>query len=275
MNNPKQHKTNSSTQFFREIEIEFLIHELKDPISIIESGTRAMLEKQEKYGALSARQEKTLKRSLRNARKVREMLNGLLEIGRSEAGQFACHPFRVLDSIHAVLHDVLDGTDLYTADAEGFHEPENEKQLHQFFRQHGITFDISAQARESEVIQDDTKFRQIVGNLLKNALHHRKDHVFIRLAREGDCIQIDVSDDGPGIEAEHHEAIFQRYTRIAPHSGQARQGHGLGLAGALILARCLGGDIELHSTRGQGATFRLILPITFDREDFHDRHSIS
>ena len=268
INSENQKGTHSSTQFFRDIEIEFLIHELKDPISIIESGTRAMLEKPQKYGELSARQEKTLKRSLRNVRKVREMLNGLLEIGRSEAGQFACRSFHVLDSIHTVLHDVLATTAAHAPDLNGIHETDSEKQLQQFFQQHGISFDISPQARELEVVQDEIKFRQIFGNLLKNAIHHRKEQVYIRLAQEGDVIQLDVADDGPGIKAEHHDVIFQRYTRISPHPDLPRQGHGLGLAGALILARCLGGNIELRSTHGQGATFRLTLPITFDREDF-------
>jgi two-component system, OmpR family, sensor kinase len=50
-------------QFFREIEIEFLVHELKDPIAIIETGLRTLLERQDKFGALSARQESTLKRT--------------------------------------------------------------------------------------------------------------------------------------------------------------------------------------------------------------------
>ena len=57
-------------QFFREIEIEFLVHELKDPIAIIETGLRTLLERQDKFGALSARQENTLKRTLRNSKKA-------------------------------------------------------------------------------------------------------------------------------------------------------------------------------------------------------------
>ena len=70
----------SPDHFFRELEIEFLLHELKDPISIIETGMRSLLERQEKYGPLSGRQERTLRRSLRNTKKVRDMVNGLLEM---------------------------------------------------------------------------------------------------------------------------------------------------------------------------------------------------
>jgi two-component system OmpR family sensor kinase len=70
----------NENKFFREIEIEFLIHELKDPISVIETGVRMLLERKETHGPLSMRQEKTLKRVLRNAQKARNMMYGLLEL---------------------------------------------------------------------------------------------------------------------------------------------------------------------------------------------------
>jgi signal transduction histidine kinase len=84
----KQPAEENAEQFFREIEIEFLVHELKDPIAIIETGLRTLLERQDKFGTLSPRQENTLKRTLRNSKKARELLHNLLEIGRSESGCF-------------------------------------------------------------------------------------------------------------------------------------------------------------------------------------------
>ena len=73
-NRPNQEEpetTARSEEFFREIEIQFLIHELKDPISIIETGLRTLLEKKEKFGPLVPKQENTLKRTLRNTKKAR------------------------------------------------------------------------------------------------------------------------------------------------------------------------------------------------------------
>ena len=67
-------------QFFRELEIQFLIHELQDPIANVETGLRTLLEKREKFGPLSTKQENTLKRTLRNTQKTRSMLNNLLDI---------------------------------------------------------------------------------------------------------------------------------------------------------------------------------------------------
>ena len=254
----KQHQDTliSRRNFFRELEIEFLLHELKDPLSIIETGMRSLLEKPEKYGALSPRQEKTLQRTLRNTKKVREMLNGLLEIGRSEAGRFACCRFQPVKLLYAVLMDVLETTNGVNPDYET-----DEYEMRQFLSLQGISVQIAPQVVEIEIEQDDTKFRQILGNLIKNALHHKKTGIEILMEQKQDSLVIDIIDDGPGIAPEHHQLIFQRYAQIQESAAFPRKGHGLGLTGALILAQSLGGNIELHSEKGKGATFRFILPV--------------
>ena len=94
--------------FFREIEIEFLIHELKDPVSVIETGVRMLLERRETLGPLSPRQEKTLKRVLRNAQKARSMMYGLLEIGRSQAGCFVCSSFQLVPTVQDILMEAVE-----------------------------------------------------------------------------------------------------------------------------------------------------------------------
>ena len=249
-------------RFFREIEIEFLVHELKDPIAVIETGLRMVLEKRDKFGTLTARQEKTLKRALRNSGKAREMLNSLLEIGRSEAGCFICCRFQPAVSAFRALMDALETMTGIPPEQVGAAGSEAEKLA--LLANEGIFVDISLAASETEMMQDETKFRQIVGNLVKNAMHHRKESVDIRLFREADELLIEIADDGPGIDPDYHEMIFRRYAQVRECSIAPRKGHGLGLAGARILARCLGGDIELESIRGRGALFRVRLPVSME-----------
>jgi signal transduction histidine kinase len=250
-----------SQNFFRELQVEFLIHELKDPISVIETGMRTLLEKREKYGELSPRQEKTLKRTLRSTQKAREMLYNLLEIGRSQASCFHCACFQPANAVYGVLTDALEIM------AEKIFEPlggyQEEGEIIKFLSDAGIFLNIAPSLVHKNIFQDETKFRQILGNLIKNALCYRLERIEIRMNQEADHLVIEVSDDGPGIPPEYHEMIFQRYARPkdAESSKLQRKGHGLGLAGALILARCLGGNIELESRKGRGATFRLILPM--------------
>lgn len=246
-------------QFFKEIEIQFLLHELKDPISIIETGLRTLLEKQDKLGPLSPKQENTLKRTLRNSKKARDMLNNLLEIGRSESGCFICSQFQPARSIFQAMKDALE---IMTGPlAEEIGKYQEEKAAAALLAQNGIHVSISPQAASTSVFQDEVKFRQIVGNLVKNALHHRRERVEINMNIANEVVSLKVSDDGPGIQPEHHELIFRRYAQVAECSIVPRQGHGLGLAGALIMARCLGGDIQIESQKGQGATFCLTLPV--------------
>ncbi|MEJ2165437.1 MAG: HAMP domain-containing sensor histidine kinase [Desulfobacterales bacterium] len=246
-------------QFFREIEIQFLIHELKDPIAVIETGLRTLLEKQDKFGPLSSKQENTLKRTLRNTKKARAMLNDLLEIGRSESGCLICSHFRPATSLYQALKDALEIMTGPLADEIGKYQAE--KDAAELLSRHGIFVDISAQGQNTEVFQDEVKFRQIAGNLFKNALHHRRERINILMDVAENNLLLAVTDDGPGIEPEHHEMIFRRYAQVAECSVVTRKGHGLGLAGAQILARCLGGDIKIDSCKGQGATFRLMLPV--------------
>jgi signal transduction histidine kinase len=251
-------------QFFREIEIEFLVHELKDPIAIIETGLRTLLERQDKFGTLSPRQESTLKRTLRNSKKARELLHNLLEIGRSEAGCFIGERFQPSKSILQALEDALETNagEVF----EKYADYNSESEALEYMKSCGIVLDISPQVSDLEMFQDEIKFRQIVGNLIKNALHHRQKRVDIRLELDGDDLVIAVTDDGPGIEPDHHEMVFQRYAQVKECSIVPRKGHGLGLAGANIISRCLGGQLKLESEKGKGATFRLTLPLKLESD---------
>jgi len=251
--------TGDGRSFFREIQIEFLIHELKDPIAIIEAGARTLLEKKEKYGVLTPRQEKTLARVLRNTKKTQEMLQDLLEIGRSEAGSFICCRFQAARVIYDVLLQALEtkAAGIY----EATRELGQEFEVLEFLCRQGIVLYVDPQIIFTEIYQDEIKFRQIVANLIKNALHYRKNRLEIKVSKSRDSLYVDISDDGPGIAPEHHQIIFQRYTQLQACSTLSRHSHGLGLAGAMILARCLGGDIEIVSRKGNGATFRLVIPL--------------
>jgi signal transduction histidine kinase len=249
-------------QFFREIEIQFLIHELKDPIAIIETGLRTLLEKQEKFGALTSKQQNTLKRTLRNSKKARSMLNNLLEIGRSESGCFICSHFQPAQAVYQALKDSLE---IMTGPlSEELGKYQAEKDAVELLSRNGITLDFSDRVQNTEIFQDEIKFCQIAGNLFKNALHHRRSKVDIKMDVEDKNLIMTVSDDGPGVEPEHQEMIFKRYAQVKECSIVPRKGHGLGLAGALILARCLGGDITIENRPGQGATFRLALPVKME-----------
>ncbi len=252
--------TPQEASFFREVQIEFLVHELKSPMSVIETGLHLLLDKRDTYGPLSSRQEKTLRRTLRNAKKARQMLSDLLEIGQSQAGCFMCSRFNPVEAAYDALREAIE-------QAPGAH-PNETDHLPDVLPRFGIHMNVNPEAASMEVEQDEVKFRQIFGNLVKNALHHHRQRIDIHIGRTHNDIYIEVRDDGPGIKPEHHDLVFQRYAQVNECKLPAnRQGHGLGLAGAFILARCLGGNIALKSESGRGARFCLSLPIRFESND--------
>lgn len=104
---------------------------------------------------------------------------------------------------------------------------------------------------------DAALLERILAPLLDNAARHSRSAVRIDAERNGGTVRMDVSDDGPGVPAEHAERVFEPGFRAEPQDGHA--GAGLGLALARRLARSVDGDIALVPS-DSGATFRVRLP---------------
>jgi signal transduction histidine kinase len=188
----------------------------------------------------------------------RRSVDQLLEIGRAESSEFAYSSF---DPGEAVLNILLEAVESIDGELAGrLSEESADKDKLAVLTQGGIAFRIAPGVENLRIFQDPVKFDLIVGNLIQNGLHFRRRYLDVDLHREGDDLIVTVKDDGPGIAPEHHAAVFERYRQVPANDGLERKGHGLGLAGALILARRLGGDVALDSAPGQGATFRLVVP---------------
>ena len=247
-----------SDDFFNALDTQVLIHELKGPLSLIEATARTLIEQAARMGPLTERQEKAVKRILRGTLRGKRLVNQLLEIGRAESAQFSLASFNVGE---AVLKTLIESAE--TSDAElasHLSEAETAEAQQAVLAQAGITLKITPELNRLRIFQDPVKFVLIIGNLIQNALHFRRRSLEVALDRKGGDLIISVKDDGPGISPEHHVAVFERYKQLPIDDGFERKGHGLGLAGALILARRIGGDISLDSVPGHGATFRFSIP---------------
>ena len=117
------------------------------------------------------------------------------------------------------------------------------------------------------VTGDELRLRQVLGNLLGNALTHTPDgtpiHVRLghRADESGEWAVLEVADEGPGLDAEHAERIFERFYRVDAARTRALGGSGLGLSIVAGLAEAHGGHVELDTAPGEGATFRVVLPM--------------
>lgn len=127
--------------------------------------------------------------------------------------------------------------------------------------QKGLELVIVRSRAAPRIRSDPTKVRQILINLLGNALKYTdRGRVTVELAMEKSRVCFRVSDTGPGIAPEDIERVFEPFTRL--HTAERRKrGTGLGLAVSRRLARLLGGDLACESALGRGTTFTLCLPV--------------
>ncbi|MFD2767285.1 sensor histidine kinase [Micromonospora eburnea] len=130
-----------------------------------------------------------------------------------------------------------------------------------------IELDIEPGAGPLVVLGDDARLRQVIGNLMTNALTHTPPDasVTLRLRGEpGNLAVVEVADTGPGLTPEQAERVFERFYRVDAArtrraGGPTSTGLGLAIVAALVAAHH--GTVEVAETPGGGATFRVKLPL--------------
>ncbi|MEJ1971602.1 MAG: ATP-binding protein [Lacunisphaera sp.] len=110
---------------------------------------------------------------------------------------------------------------------------------------------------------DPHRLRQVVANLVDNALKYSppRKAVRLRLERADQMVRFSVSDEGPGIGPEDLAKIFIPFARLANRPAGGEASHGLGLSIAHELVRLHGGRLTVVSAVGQGSTFTMEIPV--------------
>jgi two-component system OmpR family sensor kinase len=124
---------------------------------------------------------------------------------------------------------------------------------------------IRATTEEGVVVAgDEHRLRQVLANLVRNALVHTPPDASVRVAvrRDGTTgtAVAEVSDDGPGMSADEAAHAFDRFYRADPGRSRDRGGSGLGLAIVRAIAAAHGGRATLDTAPGRGTTVRVELP---------------
>jgi PAS domain S-box-containing protein len=222
-------------------------HDVKNPLGAAD-GYLALLELGI-GGEMSAAQTESVGRARRSIRTALNLISGLLDIERAEAGQLEISEARI-DLSAATVEIVGD----FLASAES-------KNL-------SLTAQISPEDDPLVVESDAARVRQILANLISNAVKYTQPNgtivVDAHLVRTDDApwrghwAAVSVADNGSGIPLEKQALVFREFTRFDP---DAAAGSGIGLAISRRLARALGGEITFTSAPGIGSTFTLWLPV--------------
>lgn len=134
--------------------------------------------------------------------------------------------------------------------------------LQQQASQKGITLDVKIADPGLIIETDALKLRQIVLNLLGNAIKFTDSGgVSVEVLRSGDALYCRVSDTGNGVPERMKNLIFEPFVQADQSATRAKGGTGLGLALSRGLAELLGGELTLESTSAEGSVFQLRLPL--------------
>ncbi|MDV3207186.1 MAG: HAMP domain-containing histidine kinase [Rhodococcus ruber] len=113
-----------------------------------------------------------------------------------------------------------------------------------------------------EVLGDDARLRQVLGNLVTNALTHTPAdaRVTVRVGTAGPDAVLEVVDTGPGLSEADRARVFERFYRADVSRARSSGGSGLGLSIVAALVAAHGGRVEVESAPGAGSTFRVLIP---------------
>jgi PAS domain S-box-containing protein len=126
----------------------------------------------------------------------------------------------------------------------------------------GVTVEIAAPANLPLVGADRDRARQVLVNLIENAIKYSPDggRIEVGLHAGPGVVAFSVTDEGLGIPADHHERIFEKFYRLDPDMTRGVGGTGLGLYICSELVSRMGGTIWVESTEGKGSSFTFELP---------------
>jgi two-component system, OmpR family, phosphate regulon sensor histidine kinase PhoR len=211
-------------------------HELKTPVTAIRIAAENLQEENLHEPARSTAQS-----IMRSVDRLTLLLGDLSELSRIESGALHLAPVRL--DLFAYLDTLM--RDL---------QPRGSV----FGVQLALTVDA---APGTEILADPLRLHQVIENLVSNALKFSPSggrvDLSVRITHQGQIWE--VRDQGPGIPEAEQGRIFERFYRA--QAAQAKPGTGLGLAIVKHLCRLMGGEVSVESRLGEGALFRVILPL--------------
>jgi len=218
-------------------------HEVRTPLNALMGLTRMLMD-----SPLNDEQRSWLALMDSSANALLALLNDILDLSRIEAGKLGIEQVRF--ELRVALDEALGP---YAGQAQA--KP--------------LSFSLEVDPAVPIWVRGDPgRLRQVLGNLLSNALKFtpKNGAIRVQVQRAGELegvplLQFAVRDSGVGISRKQQATIFDAFTQADVSTSRRYGGSGLGLAICDRLARLMGGRIELHSELGQGSLFTLVLPL--------------
>jgi signal transduction histidine kinase len=213
-------------------------HELRTPLNSIIGYTKLMLDGLE--GDINEEQQKDLHTVYTNSKHLLELINGLLDLSRIEAGKIVLsyEVFTISDLLSEVIPTI-----------------------EQLAREKGLNLTYSVAPDIDRLYADKAKTKQVLINILGNAIKFTNEgSIKLNVAEIDSDFIFSVTDTGMGIKKEDLEAIFDSFKQVGPAQIAGYEGTGLGLAISKQFIEMQGGRIWAESELGKGTTFTFTLP---------------
>jgi PAS domain S-box-containing protein len=222
----------------REDMMNMIIHDLRNPLANIMNSLDVLRDELADQ-ANSAPHKELLRIATRSSKRMRQLINSILDLSRLESGQ----------PLQNVAQTDLDKL---LRDAMQFVKPQLD------IRNIKLTANIAPTLPHVET--DADMISRVVLNLLENAIKFTQVGSTVHLAAQSNetDVQVSITDDGPGIPTSQQRTIFEKFVRLQ-HQGKPK-GTGLGLAFCKLAIKAHGGQIWVESAPGQGSTFHFTLP---------------
>ena len=239
-----------STRFKTEF-LANISHELRTPLNSIIGFTELLHDKAMQEDEEGSRRVRYLSNILNSGHSLLEMINELLDMAKIEAGRMEVNvePSSITDIIEGLARIMSP-----QADARSLR----------------VVTDIPEDLPLIET--DPGKVQQVLYNLLSNAVKFSPDSGTIHISAEcrsdqdspeANRIVLSVSDEGPGIPADMHDIIFEKFRQVDASHTRSHMGTGLGLAICRDLVDMLHGELWLQSADGEGTTFFVSLGVVY------------
>lgn len=215
-------------------------HELRTPLNSIIGFSEVLIDGL--YGEVNEKQEKYLHNIFISGKHLLELINTILDLSKIEAGQMKL-VYEEFD-VRKVVEDV-------------------ENVMRQQAESKDISVELDLDEGTGIIIADRLKFKQILYNLLGNAVKFtpKGGKVSLIVKREDNTIFVSVSDSGPGIRANEVDLIFEAFRQSDGSHTRDFQGTGLGLTLSKKFVQLHGGEISVSSEEGKGSTFSFTIPV--------------
>lgn len=216
-------------------------HELRTPLNGILGFSETLLE--EVHGPLTNRQQSAVDHIRTSGEHLLELINDILDVSKIGSGNFKLY---IEDHL---VNDICRSSMSLVAQLA------NQKQ---------ITMEYLPSPISPIIRADDKRLKQVLVNLLYNAVKFTPDHGHVKLEVQADAennlIKFSVSDTGIGIASEDQPKLFKPFVQLDTSLSRNYEGTGLGLSLVKKLVELHGGSVELYSEPGKGSRFDCILP---------------